>query len=114
MPPPLATAADAAVAARLVANTRLANVTGLPAISVPVPDRTLPVGIQVEARTDDVAFIVAAALEAALRRAGGPRWRAGWARRRDHDRHAGRYGHRGHLHRPGHRRRRGGEGLVVA
>ncbi|MEZ5235285.1 MAG: amidase [Acidimicrobiia bacterium] len=73
VPPPLATAADAAVAARLVANTRLANVTGLPAISVPVPDRTLPVGIQVEARTDDVAFIVAAALEAALRRAGGPR-----------------------------------------
>ena len=69
VPPPVAAAADAAVAARLVANTRLANLTGLPAISVPVPGRTLPVGIQIETVADETAFIVAAALEAALRRA---------------------------------------------
>lgn len=67
--PPLEAATDPAVAAKLVANTRLANLTGLPALSVPVPGRDLPVGIQVEAAADETAFIVAAALEAALHRA---------------------------------------------
>ena len=70
VPPPLEAAVDPAVAARLVANTRLANVVGLPALSVPVPRRALPVGIQVETADDETAFIVAAAIEAALRRAG--------------------------------------------
>ncbi len=64
--PPLDRGTDAALAARMVANTRLANLTGLPAISVPVPALPVPVGIQIEAATDDVAFGVAAALEAAL------------------------------------------------
>ena len=68
VPPTLHAALDPAVAAKLVANTRLANVTGLPAISVPVPAVHLPVGIQIEAGDDDTAFIVAASLEAALRR----------------------------------------------
>ena len=70
VPPLIELASDPAVASRLVATTRLANVTGFPAISVPVPNRTLPVGIQIEAAHDETVFIVAAALEAALRRAG--------------------------------------------
>jgi Asp-tRNA(Asn)/Glu-tRNA(Gln) amidotransferase A subunit family amidase len=68
VPPPLERATDPALAAAMVNNTRLANLTGFPAISLPVPVGTLPVGIQVEARHDDVALIVAAAVEAALRR----------------------------------------------
>lgn len=66
-PPPVDRAADPAVAARLVANTRLANLTGLPAISVPVPGHEIPVGMQIEAASDDMAFRVAAAAEAVLR-----------------------------------------------
>jgi Asp-tRNA(Asn)/Glu-tRNA(Gln) amidotransferase A subunit family amidase len=68
VPPRIDAAGDPAVAARLVANTRLANLTGLPALSVPVPGRDLPVGVHVEAADDGVAFIVAAAVEAALAR----------------------------------------------
>ena len=70
VPPRVEVAGDPAVAARLVANTRLANLTGLPALSVPVPGRDLPVGVHVEAADDAVAFIVAAAVEAALARVG--------------------------------------------
>jgi len=66
-PPPIEAASDPAVAARLVANTRLANLTGLPALSVPVPGVPLPVGMQLEAATDPGILSVAAAVEAALR-----------------------------------------------
>jgi amidase len=64
VPPLLAEAGDPALAARLVANTRLANLTGLPALSVPVRGLDLPVGIQVEAIDDATALAVAAAVEA--------------------------------------------------
>ncbi len=67
-PPPVDRATDPAVAARLVANTRLANLTGLPAISVPVHGQGIPVGMQIEAVSDDMAFRVAVAVEAILRR----------------------------------------------
>jgi len=65
-PPPVDRAADPAVAARLVANTRLANLTGLPAISVPVHGQGVPVGMQIESVSEDVAFRVAVAAEAVL------------------------------------------------
>jgi aspartyl-tRNA(Asn)/glutamyl-tRNA(Gln) amidotransferase subunit A len=68
VPPPLSSAADPALAAAMVANTRLANLTGYPAISLPIPGGTLPVGMQIEAADDEVALIVAASAEAALRR----------------------------------------------
>ncbi len=66
VPPLLDEAVDPAVAARLVANTRLANLTGLPAVSVPVPGTVLPVGVQVEARSDGAALAAAALLEGVL------------------------------------------------
>ncbi len=50
--PTLAEAADPAVASRLVAHTRLANVVGLPALSLPVRGKGMPVGMQVIARTN--------------------------------------------------------------
>jgi len=49
--------------ALLVSNTRIANVVGLPAISVPVPSAALPVGFHVLAATDAGALAVAAAVE---------------------------------------------------
>lgn len=62
-----AAAADAAMGSRLARNTRLANVTGLPAVSVPLLTAGLPVGLQVLARTDALALAGAALLERALR-----------------------------------------------
>ncbi|MPY94634.1 MAG: hypothetical protein GEV08_16705 [Acidimicrobiia bacterium] len=64
--PRLAEAADPAVAGRLVTYTRLADLTGLPAVSVPVPGLALPVGVQVETATDAAALGAALALERAL------------------------------------------------
>jgi len=66
--PVLAPTIDAARAeptlpAVLVSNTRLANVVGTPAASVPVPSGTLPVGLQVLAATDSRTLAVAAAVE---------------------------------------------------
>ena len=63
--------ADPAVAARLVTFTRLADVVGLPAVSVPLPrgrlpggganvGAALPVGLQIEGATD--AAVIGAAL----------------------------------------------------
>jgi aspartyl-tRNA(Asn)/glutamyl-tRNA(Gln) amidotransferase subunit A len=62
-PPRLDDLVDPAVGARLVTNTRLANVTGLPAVSVPWRDAALPVGVQVEAADDATALAVAEAIE---------------------------------------------------
>ena len=59
--------AEPTVPAVLVSNTRIANVTGLPAVSVPVStpdsDDTLPVGLQVLAATDVDALAVASTVE---------------------------------------------------
>lgn len=44
--------ADDTVPARLVSNTRLANLAGAPALSLPLPVADLPVGLQVMAATD--------------------------------------------------------------
>lgn len=65
VPPTIAEAGDTALAARLVANTRLANLTGLPAVSIPVPGTTLPVGVQIEG-PNDATVIAAAEVLAAL------------------------------------------------
>ncbi len=59
------TLADApALGPRLVAHTRLANLTGLPAISLPLPAPGLPVGLQLTARDARTLFAVAMAAEA--------------------------------------------------
>ena len=64
-PPPLESCSDAAVGATLVTFTRLADLTGLPAISVPVADAPLPVGVQIEAGSQAAALAAALAVEAA-------------------------------------------------
>jgi Asp-tRNA(Asn)/Glu-tRNA(Gln) amidotransferase A subunit family amidase len=51
--------ASTAVRAQLMRNTRLANLTGFPAISVPLPVRGLPVGLQVVARDNETAAATA-------------------------------------------------------
>ncbi|OLC55612.1 MAG: hypothetical protein AUH85_08890 [Chloroflexi bacterium 13_1_40CM_4_68_4] len=56
-----------ALSARLVRYTRLGNVVGLPAISVPVPTGGMPIGLQLMTLRDADALSAAAALEAALR-----------------------------------------------
>jgi Asp-tRNA(Asn)/Glu-tRNA(Gln) amidotransferase A subunit family amidase len=47
------------VRAQLMRNTRLGNLTGFPAISVPLPVRGLPVGLQVVARDNETAAATA-------------------------------------------------------
>ncbi|MGB9112944.1 MAG: amidase, partial [Acidimicrobiales bacterium] len=47
----------------LVRCTRLANVTGVPALSLPVPGVDLPVGLQILARDDEHVLAVASAVE---------------------------------------------------
>jgi aspartyl-tRNA(Asn)/glutamyl-tRNA(Gln) amidotransferase subunit A len=70
--PPRAEAADPAVGARLVTFTRLADVAGLPAVSIPLPGSLLeptgglPVGLQLEAATDAAALRTAVMLGALL------------------------------------------------
>lgn len=44
--------ADDALPARLVSNTRLANLAGVPALTVPLPSTALPVGLQIVANSD--------------------------------------------------------------
>lgn len=63
LPPPLAAATDPALPARLVANTRLANLTGIPAISLPLGDG---VGLQLMGRTNERLLADAAWIEKAL------------------------------------------------
>jgi Asp-tRNA(Asn)/Glu-tRNA(Gln) amidotransferase A subunit family amidase len=53
---------DAGLARRLVADTRLANLTGTPAITIPLDHRPLPAGLQITARTDAHTLAVAGAV----------------------------------------------------
>lgn len=68
--PPIDAVSDAdgavAVRARLMRNTRLANLTGFPAFSLPLPTVGLPVGLQVIAGSNQVAEQVAAWIERVL------------------------------------------------
>jgi Asp-tRNA(Asn)/Glu-tRNA(Gln) amidotransferase A subunit family amidase len=66
VPPRLDEAADPAVAAQLVSHTRLANLTGVPALSLPVPGTPLPVGLQLEAASDTALVRAATRVEAVL------------------------------------------------
>ncbi|MFN0028099.1 MAG: amidase [Acidimicrobiales bacterium] len=84
LPPTLAQAADPAAGAALVKHTRLANLTGFPALSIPVPihlrpaipdgtepnsivpNSIVPFGIQIEGVADEVVLRVGALLEAQL------------------------------------------------
>jgi Asp-tRNA(Asn)/Glu-tRNA(Gln) amidotransferase A subunit family amidase len=68
-PPALADGSSAERTPELVANTRLANITGLPALSIPSPERP-PSGIQVMAADDARTLGYGAAIESVLR-AGG-------------------------------------------
>jgi aspartyl-tRNA(Asn)/glutamyl-tRNA(Gln) amidotransferase subunit A len=53
---------DAGLARRLVADTRLANLTGTPAITIPLDHQPLPAGLQITARTDAHTLAVAGAV----------------------------------------------------
>lgn len=56
-------AADPALAPRIVANTRLGNVVGLPAISIPVATDGPPVGLQILGAADPALLGAVAAIE---------------------------------------------------
>lgn len=65
--PPIASVpADPGLGPLLVRYTRLANVTGLPAISIPLPVSGLPIGLQLIGRDDATLLAVAAVLEQRL------------------------------------------------
>jgi Asp-tRNA(Asn)/Glu-tRNA(Gln) amidotransferase A subunit family amidase len=64
LPPPLSAAAERSVGQILVANTRLANLTGVPALSLPLAADGAGIGLQVMARSDESALAAAAWLEA--------------------------------------------------
>jgi aspartyl-tRNA(Asn)/glutamyl-tRNA(Gln) amidotransferase subunit A len=64
--PTLERASDPAVSGRLVAYTRLANVAGVPAVSLPIPGCDLPVGLQITGLTNEQVLAVAGWLEAEL------------------------------------------------
>ena len=64
--PLLSEAADPALAPRVVANTRLGNVLGLPGISLPLPAGTAPVGLQIFGATNADLLGSASAIEAAI------------------------------------------------
>ncbi|GAA1564511.1 amidase [Kribbella sancticallisti] len=57
---------EAAVRAQLMRHTRLTNVTGFPAVSIPLPTAGLPVGLQIIARDNQTAGAVAAWIERQL------------------------------------------------
>ena len=57
---------DARLPGVLVEHTRLANVTGLPCVSLPVPSEGLPVGLQILGLHDESVLSVAAQLERLL------------------------------------------------
>ena len=54
------------VAAALVRNTRLANLTGSPAITVPLATTELPAGLQLVGPTDELLLRYALAVEGVL------------------------------------------------
>jgi aspartyl-tRNA(Asn)/glutamyl-tRNA(Gln) amidotransferase subunit A len=58
--------ADEALPRRIVADTRLANVAGTPAVTLPVPTDALPVGLQVTSTTDAGTLAVGGAVAALL------------------------------------------------
>ncbi len=60
-------AGSRAVRAQLLKNTRLANLTGHPAITIPLPTTGLPVGLQVIAIDNNQAAAIAGWVEAATR-----------------------------------------------
>jgi aspartyl-tRNA(Asn)/glutamyl-tRNA(Gln) amidotransferase subunit A len=68
--PPIDAVADlsgsVAVRARLLRNTRLANLTGYPSLSLPLPTSGLPVGLQILAADNQAAWRAAAWIEQAL------------------------------------------------
>jgi Asp-tRNA(Asn)/Glu-tRNA(Gln) amidotransferase A subunit family amidase len=57
---------EAAVRAQLMRNTRLVNITGSPAFSIPLPTPGLPAGLQIIARDNQTAGSVAAWIERLL------------------------------------------------
>lgn len=64
---PLLTQADEpGLAARVVANTRLGNVVGLPALSLPIPTDGAPFGLQLLGNTDQDLLAFASAAEASI------------------------------------------------
>ena len=64
--PTIEDAADPAIPGRIVANTRLGNIVGLPAISIPVPSGGLPVGLQLTGATNAGVLGAASAIEGVL------------------------------------------------
>jgi hypothetical protein len=68
--PPISAVADlsgsTAVRAQLMRNTRLANLTGFPAITLPLPVRGLPVGLQVIAKDNETAAASRPAIQPAV------------------------------------------------
>ena len=60
--PPIETATDPGLPPRIVANTRLGNVVGLPAISLPLPSDGPPVGLQILGLSDGSLLSYAEAL----------------------------------------------------
>lgn len=69
--PPISAASDPALPPRIVANTRLGNVVGLPAVSLPLPTDGPPVGLQVLGLTDHALLSHATFVEQALQNAPG-------------------------------------------
>lgn len=65
--PLLSDADDPALAPRIVANTRLANVVGLPAVSIPLPSEGAPVGLQILGLTDAALLGHVAKMETTLK-----------------------------------------------
>jgi len=59
-------AAEPGLAPRIVANTRLGNVVGLPAVSLPLPSEAAPVGLQVLGATNEALLGHALAIESIL------------------------------------------------
>ncbi len=57
---------DPTIAARLAAHTRLANVTGLPSLSLPLPTDGLPLGLQLHGHSDAAVLAAAAWVERVL------------------------------------------------
>ena len=66
MAPPISDATDPALPGRIVANTRLGNVVGLPAVTLPVPTSSLPVGLQLLGATNAQTLAEAVTVEQVL------------------------------------------------